>query len=104
MVHVLKVIQEFSQSKAKDSYIGYDSKIGRYKRPLTTLQHLQQRRPRSVDLATRISDVGKMITDIQTCRSHIFGIINPMQDGLDRLIRFVKGFFNRIILNHISLN
>ena len=85
-------------------YFDYDSKIGRYKRALTTLQHLQQRWPRSVDLATRISDVGKMITDIQTCRSHIFGIINPMQDGLDRLIRFVKGFFNRIILNHISLN
>ena len=40
VVHVLTEIQEVFQHKAKALYLEYDSKIGRYKRALTTLQHL----------------------------------------------------------------
>ena len=41
---------------------------------------------------------------IYNCKNQIFGIINPLQDGLDRLIRFVKSFFNLIVVNQISHN
>ena len=69
VVQVLKEIQDFFQSKAKALYLDYDSKIGRYKRAMTALQHLQQRWPGSVDLAARIIDVGKKISDIQLQKS-----------------------------------
>ena len=54
-----------------DKYVTelYDSKIGRYKRALTALQHLQENWPHSVDLARRAIDVRKKIVDLQLQRS-----------------------------------
>ena len=103
VVRVLKEIQEFFQSKVKALYLDYDSKIGRYKRALTTLQHLQQRWPKSVDLATRINDVGKTIPDIQLQKSN-FWYHKSYARWITQADVVCKGFFNRIILNHISLN
>ena len=68
MVHVLKEIQEVFQHKAKALYLEHDSKIGRYKRALTALHHLQEKWPQSVDLARRAIDVRKKIVDLQLQR------------------------------------
>ena len=53
-------------------YLEHDSKIGRYKRALTALQHLQEKWPQSVDLARRAIDVRKKIVDLQLQRSEFW--------------------------------
>ena len=92
VVNVLKEIQGFFQSKAKALYLDYDSKIGRYKRALTSLQHLQQRWPRSVELAARIIDVGKTITDMQLQKSD-FWYHKSFARWIKQADTVCKGFF-----------
>ena len=59
---------------------------------MTTLQHLQQRWPRSVDLAARIIEVGKTVIDIQLQKSN-FWYHKSFARWTRQVDTICKGFF-----------
>ena len=58
-------IQQFFHCKAKQVFHASFTKIGRLRRELQSLQHLQQRRPYSTYISSRVIEVGNQILELQ---------------------------------------
>ena len=58
-------VQQFFHGKAKQVFHASFTKIGRLHRGLRSLQHLQERRPYSTYISSRVIQVGNQILDLQ---------------------------------------
>ena len=62
---VIIEIQQFFHCKAKQVFHASFSKIGRLHRGLWSLQHLQERRPYSTYISSRVIQVGNQVWELQ---------------------------------------